>query len=409
MTRFQLKLLLAVVVIVGVLLAIFYFYSNKNNSTNQLGPHNGKMLSEGNISAEITIYERGMPPHFRVYLYQNKKSLDPNSARLEISLVRFDGRIEKIQFEPIDGYLQSREEVAEPHSFDVTVSLNVNNQDLNWKYENVEGRITLSPEVIKSAGIKTAIAGAATIEKKLSVIGKIAANGDALSSIYPRFGGIIKEMKKYLGDTVEKGEVIAVVESNESLRDYPITSPISGTIVQKYVIVGEMIKEDKPIYQVANLSSVWADLTLYRKEAALIKKGMPVTIVGDNGKPQGTGTINYISPLGIADSQTILARSVLSNDNREWVPGMFINGSIIYLSKSAPVTIELSALQRWKDWDVIFIQKGNSFEATPVELGERNSKNVEVIEGIKAGQAYVVENSYLLKAELGKSSAKHDH
>lgn len=387
----------------------FYFYTTKYNQANQSGPHGGKMFKEGSIAVEISMYERGMPPHFRVYLYQNMKPLNPNAAKLIMTLVRFGGEVDQIQFEPIDDYLQSREEIAEPHSFDVTVNLNVNNQDMKWQYKNIEGRITLTPEVIKSAGIKTAIAGEAVIEKKLTVIGKIAPNGDALSSIYPRFGGIVKEMKKYLGDTVEKGEVIAVVESNESLRDYPITSPISGTIVQKYVIVGEMIKEDKPIYQVANLSTVWADLTLYRKEAALIKKGMPTTITGDNGKPNGTGVINYISPLGIEDSQTILARTVLSNENQEWIPGMYINGSIVYVSKQAPVTVELSALQRWRDGDVVFIQKDNSFEAAPVTLGERNSKNVEVISGIKAGQSYVIENSYLLKAELGKSSASHDH
>ena len=409
MTKYHLKVVIIIAVVVAALSVGFFLLGTKNNPPNQSGPHGGRLLIEGNIIAEITMYERGMPPHFRVYLYQNKTPINPALAKLVMSLVRFDGTVEKIQFEPIDGYLQSREEIDEPHSFEVTVNLNVNNKDFKWKYENIEGRVTLSPEVIKSAHIKTAIVGSATIEKKLSVIGKIAANGNALSSIYPRFGGIIKEMKKYLGDTVEKGEVIAVVESNESLRDYPITSPISGTIVQKYVIVGEMIKEDKPIYQVADLSTVWADLTLYRKEAALIKKGMPTTITGDNGKPRGTGIINYISPLGIEDSQTILARSVLSNENQEWVPGMFINGSIVYLSKVAPVTIALSALQRLRDWDVVFLQKGNSFEATPVKLGERNGKNAEVVSGIKPGQSYVVENSYLLKAELGKSSASHDH
>lgn len=407
--KYKFKLILAVAVIVVGLTALFYAFLSKDHSQSEPGPHNGKMLTDGNISAEITMYERGMPPHFRVYLYQNKKPVNPNLARLVMTLARFDRTVDQVQFEAIEDYLQSREEIPEPHSFDVTVNLKINNKDFKWNYENIEGRITLSPEVIIAAGIKTDIAGEATIEKKLSVIGKIAVNGDALSSIYPRFGGIIKEMKKYLGDTVEKGEVIAVVESNESLRDYPITSPITGTIVQKYVIVGEMIKEDKPIYQVANLSSVWADLTLYRKEAAVIKKGMPTTIVGDNGTPKGSGIINYISPLGIEDSQTILARSVLSNDNQEWVPGMFINGSIIYLSKNAPITIKLSALQRWNEWDVIFIQKGNSFEATPIELGEKNGKYAEVIKGIKAGQSYVAENSYLLKAELGKSSASHDH
>jgi membrane fusion protein, heavy metal efflux system len=324
-------------------------------------------------------------------------------------LKRFNDEINTIEFEPIDGYLQSRQEIEEPHSFDVTVNLKLLNKNLSWEYENVEGRITLSPEVIKSASIKTAVANPATIEKKLSVIGKIAPNGDALSSIYPRFAGIVKEMKKNLGDSVEKGEVIAVIESNESLRNYNIASPITGTIIQKYVIVGEMIKEDKAIYQVADLSTVWADLTLYRKEAVLIKKGMPTLVAGDNGNPQESGIINYISPLGIEDSQTILARTVLPNNNQEWIPGMYVNAAITYLYKKVPVAVELTALQHWRDWDIVFIQRGNSFEATPIKLGEKNSHWVEVISGLKPGQTYVVENSFLLKAELGKSEASHDH
>lgn len=409
MKTYQAKALLFIAILVAISLTVVYFYTTRHYPASQPGPHGGKVLVEGNITVEVTIYEHEAPPHFHVYLYKNNEPLNPDSAKLTMTLVRFDGEVDQIEFEPIDGYLQSRQDISEPHSFEVTVNLSVNNKNLKWEYENIEGRITLSPEVIKSAEIKTAIATAAPIEKKLSVIGKISPNGDALSSIYPRFGGIVKEMKKYLGDTVEKGEEIAVVESNESLRTYPITSPISGTIVQKYVIVGEMIKEDKPIYQVADLSTVWADLTLYRKEGALIKKGMPTIVTGDNGTPQGTGIINYISPLGIEDSQTILARSVLSNDKQEWIPGMYINASILYLSKNAPVTVESSALQHWRDWDIVFINKGNSFEATPVTLGEKSNNKVEVISGLKPGQSYVVENSFILKAELGKSSASHDH
>lgn len=388
---------------------VFVFYRGSSSEVTPSGLHGGRMLVDRDIAVEITIYEHGMPPRFRVYLYQNKKPVDPRSVNLVMTLKRFNGQIDTVHFEPIDDYLQSIQEISEPHSFDVTVSLKIFNKDLTWNYEILEGRITLSPEVIKSANIKIGVARSASIEKKLSVIGKISPNKNALSSIYPRFAGIVKQMKKSLGESVTKNEVIAVVESNESLREYSIISPIAGTIVQKYVIIGEMIKEDKAIYQVADLSTVWADLTLYRKEAPLIKKGMPVVVSGDYGKPIGAGVIDYISPLGIEDSQTILARSVLTNKNHEWIPGMYVNATITYLSKNVPVAIELSALQRWRDKDIVFVQQGNNFEATPITLGEKNDQQVEVTSGLKSGQFYVVENSFLLKAELGKSEASHEH
>lgn len=406
MSKFKPYLIYALLGIFLVSAAIIIFHEKTNDE--QPGPHGGKMLSKGNIAIEITMYEQGMPPHFRAYLYKRNKPLAPSLADLVVTLKRFNNETNIIQFIPIDGFLQSRETIHEPHSFDVTVSLKLADKEYRWNYENIEGRVTLSPQAIKSAGIKTNVVGAATIEKKLSVIGKIVPNADALLPIYPRFAGIVREMKKNLGDSVEKGETIAMVESNESLRNYPIISPIAGTIVQKNVIIGEMIKEDKAIYKVADLSTVWADLTLYRKEAPLIKKEMPVVVTGDNGKPTGTSVINYISPLGIEDSQTILARTALANVNQEWIPGMYVNAEITYLNKNVPVAIQVTALQRWRDWDVIFIQRGNTFEATPVTLGEKNGQWVEVMEGLKTGQTYVTENSFLLKADLGKSGASHE-
>lgn len=385
--------------------SIVLLFKRNGSEVNNQGSHGGKMLVDGNIAAEILIVENDKQAHFRVYLYKDKKPLHPKAANLVVILKRFDDEINTIKFAPTDDYLQSQDEIRKPHSFAVTVNLKLDNKNRTWKYQNIEGRITLSPEVIKASGIKTTVAAPGIIEKKLSVIGKISPNGDALSSIYPRFAGVVKEMKKNLGDNVEKGEVIAVVESNESLRSYPITSPITGTIVQKNVIVGEMIKEDKAIYQVADLSTVWADLTLYRKEASLIKKGMQTVVSGDNGKPKESGIIDYISPLGIEDSQTIIARTVLTNKNQEWIPGMYVNATITYLSKKVPVVAEVSALQRWHDWVIVFVKRGNTFEATPIKIGEQNHRKTEIISGLKSGQSYVIANSFLLKAELGKSEA----
>ncbi len=383
--------------------------SGVHKATELRGPHGGQLLTEGNLAAEIIMYEKGTPPRFRVYVYQNDKPVAPSQVNLKLLLKRFNNDTNTIDFEPVDGFLQSREIIEEPHSFDVTVTLNYNNKTYSWNYPSYEGRITLSSEMIQASGIKMAIAAPTTIEKTLHVFGKIISNRDAMASIYPRYSGIIKTLNKNLGDSVQKGELIAVIESNRSLDTYSVVSPINGTIVKKLAAIGEMAKEDEPLYEIANLSDVWADLTLYRKEAPYVKKGMKVVVTGDEGKPHSNSLINYISPLGIEDSQTVLDRAVLPNQNQEWLPGMYVNATITIAEKSVPIAVAISAVQRLRDEDVVFIQQGNTFEATPVTLGEKNGNKVEIVSGLKAGQSYVAKNSFFLKADLGKVESSHDH
>lgn len=203
----------------------------------------------------------------------------------------------------------------------------------SWHYSTYEGRVKLVSAMLQAAEIKTATAQSHTIKTQLKVVGKITPNRDTMAPIYARYSGIIKSMNKNLGDEVSKGELLAIIESNESLQNYNITAPITGTIVQKYATNGELAQNTKPIYEIANLDNVWADFTLYRKEAPLVKQGMSIIVMGDEGAPKSTSIISYIAPLGIEDTQTTLARAVLPNENRLWLPGMYVNGEIIIKEK----------------------------------------------------------------------------
>jgi cobalt-zinc-cadmium efflux system membrane fusion protein len=73
------------------------------------------------------------------------------------------------------------------------------------------------------------------------------------------------------------------------------------------------------------------------------------------------------------------------------------------------VAIRDSALQTFRDWDVVFLYYGGIFEVLPVQMGRRNKEWVEITSGLSEGDEYVTENSYILKADLEKSGAKHDH
>lgn len=373
------------------------------------GVHGGRVFTEGNIALELLIFEQGMPPHFRAYLYENGKLMAPNFGRLMIQLKRFNGKADTISFVAARNFLQSEQVISEPHSFDVSIQLDVQKSQLAWHYSSYEGRVTLVPAMLKAADIQINVAKSEKLKKQLKVVGKIVTNRDTLAPIYARYAGIIKTMTKNLGDEVTKGELLVTIESNESLQNYNIMAPMTGTIVQKHVTQGELAQTTKPIYEVANLTNVWADFTLYRKEAPKIKKGMPVRVTGDEGTPQSISTITYIAPLGVEDSQTTLARAVLPNDDRVWLPGMYVNAVITIHENTVPVAVLLGAIQHLRDQEVVFVQQGDIFEATPVTLGEKDDQWVEVTSGLDAGQRYVCKNSFFLKAELGKEGASHEH
>lgn len=373
------------------------------------GPQGGRLFKKDSLAMELLIFERGMPPHFRAYLYENGEVMSPDKAQLNVTLTRFSGKKETINFTPVEDFLQSNEVIREPHSFEVGINLHIKGQDITWHYETAEGRVKIPQIVLKAADIQTEVAQSQTIKTQLKVVGKIVPNRDTLTPIYARYSGIIKTINKNLGDEVSKGEVLVTIESNESLQNYTINAPMTGTIVQKYATNGELAQSTKPIFEVANLANVWADFTLYRKEAPLIKPGMKVTVRGDEGKPQSTSTISYIAPLGIEDSQTTLARAVIPNEARAWLPGMYVNAAITIKEKEVPVAVLLSAIQRLDEREVVFVQQGDYFEATPVTIGQKDDEWAEVESGLDAGQRYVSKNSFFMKAELGKDGASHEH
>jgi cobalt-zinc-cadmium efflux system membrane fusion protein len=199
------------------------------------------------------------------------------------------------------------------------------------------------------------------------------------------------------------------VQSNESLQSYEVRSQIDGTVIKKHVTVGEFVNEGEDIYVVADLSSVWVDLNVYRQDFARLKIGQRVILDAGEGIARAESTIGYISPFGAPNTQTMLARAELPNPAGAWRPGIFVTGEVVVEETTVPVAVEAAALQTLRDWKVVFVREGNVFEARPVELGRRDSHWVEVVSGLEADQQYVAANSFILKAELGKAGAVHEH
>lgn len=373
------------------------------------GPHGGRLLVDGDLGLEVTIFERGAPPMFRVYFFEQGEPLDPAQVNLQIKLQRLGNRVDTFEFTKEDDYLRGEGVVEEPHSFEVEVVAERGGLSHRWTYPSYEGRVSFTPEAIENSGLVIETTGPATLERTLTVYGRIVPNADLQADVIPRYSGVVMAAHKALGDTVTAGELVAVVQSNDSLQSYEVRSPIAGTIVNKDVRLGEFLPEGRIIYRVADSSNVWADLHVYRQDFSNLRLNQPVTLRGGEELPAVSATISYLSPFGAAATQTMLARVELPNPTGAWRPGWFVTGEILVERVDVPLAVKAGALQTFRDWDVVFVNEGNLFEVRPLQLGRRDADWVEVLSGIDAGQRYAAENSFIIKADIGKSGASHDH
>ena len=267
--------------------------------------------------------------------------------------------------------------------------------------------VKLSPAQIKNAQLTIEEAGPAKIRESVVLNGIIQPNEEQVVAVSPRFGGVVRAVRKRLGDSVKQGEVVASIESNESLTQYQLTAPMAGTVIERKGVLGEFADKDKRLMVIADLTSVWVDFRVYQQDFTKLKLGLPVE-VSLNGITRAS-TISYISPIGLTDTQSMLARAVLDNKDGAFRPGLFVNGRVRLGEQPAAVAVKLSAFQSIDNKPVVFVEGKEGFEAREVEVGLKDDELAEVIFGVVAGDKVVTGNSFVLKAEIGKGQATHEH
>jgi membrane fusion protein, heavy metal efflux system len=180
------------------------------------GPHNGRLLSSEGLQVEVTIYETGVPPHFRVYAFdKDNKAVAPAEVTLQIELHRLGGRVDRIAFQPEADYLRGTAVVEEPHSFDVKVRATRAGKTHDWSYSQIEGKVRLGADQIKSAGIIIATAGPREMLTTLELPGEVKSDDTRVAHVVPTLQGAVTAVMKKAGDTVAKGELMAVLSSRE--------------------------------------------------------------------------------------------------------------------------------------------------------------------------------------------------
>ena len=373
------------------------------------GPHGGRMLRDGDFAVEVTIYEPDIPPLSRVYPFFENKPIDPDTVKLQMELDRFGDRVDAFTYEKQDTYLLGNRVVEEPHSFDVTVMAEYKGKKYKWTYDSYEGRGFISEAGAKSVGLGFETAGPRKIRKIAKMSGRIIPDENLIAKVTPRFPGIVMESTKKLDESVQKGQLLAVVESNQSLTKYEILAPISGIIIDRDIAVGGAVAPEASIYTIADLSSLWIELKVHPEDLSAVEVGKKIMVKDETSGMEGTAEITYISPFGSQATQTLRAIATLPNPDGKWRTGLFVDASLVIEEREVPVAVKTEALQTFRDWDVVFMRDGDTYEIALLELGERDGDWIEVISGLAPGTTYVSENSFVVKADVLKDGATHDH
>lgn len=372
------------------------------------GPHRGRMLRDGDFAVEMTIFEDNVPPEFHIYVYRNDQPIDPREVQLTVTLTRLGGQVDSFAFTPQEDYLKGDGVVTEPHSFDVAVRAVSNGETHDWTYQSYEGRTTIGAAQAEAAGIRVEPAGSATLEETIALAGRVELQPQGRADITAWYPGRIVRMNRAIGERVRRGETLASVTSSESLQTYAIPSPISGVVMARNANVGD-VAGTAPIYVIADATQVHAEFYVYPRDAERLRAGQPVMVRSLAGDHNARSTIEAILPTADMMTQTIVAHVDLPNADATWRPGQAVEGAAVVAQQEVPLAVRTRALQRFRDFTVVFAQVGETYEVRMLELGRQTPEWTEVLGGLRPGEVYVSDNAFLIRQDIEKLGASHDH
>jgi cobalt-zinc-cadmium efflux system membrane fusion protein len=364
---------------------------------------NQNIFQKGNIKIEVSIDESPEGSVIIASTFEDGKAFIPDYFSIELQ--KLGSTVEEFEFQSSKGVLRSTRALSEPHSFNATIYLTDKKRKYSWEWENLEGRTQIAKKLIEKSQLATSEVQSGTIERHVELLGTLVIPPKNKAEVNARFSGVVETLVADVGDSVNAGDVIAKIQSNDSLQTYIVKAPISGKIVSRNVNVGQLVAGET-LYDIVNANTLWAELKVFPSKRDTIKPGSYVHI--KKGSQQQDAQVKVLIP---SSSQSPYQIAIVEIDNIEGVfsPGDMVTGVVDAQKIAVSLRVENEAIQSMDGNLVVFLHYGNMFQAVPVQLGIKDDNFTEIKHGLKIGQVYVSKNSFLIKADLEKSGASHAH
>lgn len=204
-------------------------------------------------------------------------------------------------------------------------------------------------------------------------------------------------------------------DESSDTSQFVLRSPISGIVIERTAIQGQMADPMRTLFRVADMSRLWLNVHAFERDAVRVKVGSParITFAALPGQTFG-GNVTLVGKQVDADSRTVAVRIEVENAQQLLRPGMSAT-AFVPLGKETEkvIAVPTAALQRLEENWIVFLPTGkDSFEMRIVGRGRDLGGEIEIVSGLKAGEKVVVEGAFLLKAEAEKlkgEGKEHEH
>ena len=324
------------------------------------------------------------------------------------------------------------------------------------------GEIAIDPRMTQNMGIRVATAESAPLARSVRTVATLAADETRTAHVHIKVAGWIDTaLVTWVGQPVHRGDVLFTIDApdlyaaqqelqlarravasgradGERLRDaaerrlrylggddellthlaeggeprelVEIHSPVGGTVLAVRVSNGTQVTPGLHAYEIADLSTLWAWLTIYEHQLPLVNLGATVDLSIDGIGEDLRGTIDFIDPSVEPATRTVRARVTLANAAGKLKPGMFATATIVQVSSDPQILIPAESVLDSGERKLVFVHLGKGrFEPRTVETGERSSDGrIAITRGIEAGERVVSSGQFLLDSEarLRESIAK---
>lgn len=271
-----------------------------------------------------------------------------------------------------------------------------------------EGRTRITAAAAKAGGIEVLRAGPATIGEARELYGTVELAPTGRSEIRGQFPGRVVSVTKAVGQYVRRGDLLAQIEATESLQVYPVHATVSGVVAERSTNPGD-VTDGRALYVITDPAQTTVVFNIFPRDLALIRPGMRVEIIAQDGTLIGASTLGGYLPEGNAEAGTALVRASVPNRTGALRPGMTLRGRVTVNAVTVPLAVRTEAIQPFRDARVVFANYGEDYEVRMLTLGRSSPEWTEVLGGLEPGTSYVAEGSFLVRADIEKSGASHDH
>ncbi|HMP89460.1 MAG TPA: efflux RND transporter periplasmic adaptor subunit [Kiritimatiellia bacterium] len=294
----------------------------------------------------------------------------------------------------------------------MTVLANEGHDHENCDDDHQREAIVVAPDIAAKLGLTLRSAGSGKVDRQVTFPAEIVLNRDRVSQIKPAYPALVRELLVEVGDKVQSGDRLAVLENRETLSMFVLIAPRSGIVTIKNATVGESLGEDELLFEVADLTSVWVEISIFPQYRHHVARGRRVTLIAADGHEAETH-VHYISPLLSRETRTVQARGILENPEEDFMPGAFVQARLTVESVEADVVVKREAVQRIDGESVVFVREDGGYVIREVQTGLSDARYVQIIHGLEAGEWYVVKGAFELKAHIVTSGldphAGHGH